>query len=138
MIIVSGSSMASISRTTWSRKCALTARITRSWGPAWAALSTALTLAVCSLPSSQTSFRPSVLDRGELGALVDHGHRMAGGGELRRHQAADRAGPDHADPHRARLTLDVLERHRLHELVAERADALDRDLDPFSRRRAWR
>ena len=58
MIMVSGASMASISRTTWSRKCALTARITRSWGPASAALSTALTLASCSVPSSQTSFRP--------------------------------------------------------------------------------
>ena len=58
MIMVSGSSIASMSRTTWSRKCALTARITRSWGPAAAALSTALTVATCSLPSSQISFRP--------------------------------------------------------------------------------
>ena len=70
-----------------------------------------------------------VLDRGELRALVDHGHRMAGARELRRHQAADRAGADHADAHRPGRPLAVAERHLLHEGVAQGADALDRDLD---------
>jgi hypothetical protein len=71
-----------------------------------------------------------LLDRGEMGALIDHGDVLAGERKLGRQQAADGAGADHANllllGRRAR---QIGARQHLVEHVAEAADAIDHDFD---------
>ena len=71
-----------------------------------------------------------LLDRGEMGALVDHGDVVAGERELCRQQAADRAGADHADLLLlGRRAQQIGARQHLVEHIAEAADAVDDDVD---------
>ncbi len=72
----------------------------------------------------------ALLDSRQVDALIDDRHVLTGEGELRRHQATNGAGANHANafgPRRA--SQKVRAGQFLIEAVAERADALDRNFD---------
>ena len=86
-----------MSRTTWSRKCALTASTTTSCLPASARVVDRFHLCGFDFAVMPFELDAVLLDRGEMRALVDDRHMLARERELCRHQAADRAGADDAD-----------------------------------------